>query len=55
MRRLYKYLGKTDALVELTELAARSFVALAKESENIDRVCKKPVAATRHLRKSDGI
>jgi hypothetical protein len=32
MRRLFRYLGETDALVELTELAARAFVESANVS-----------------------
>lgn len=34
-RRLCRYLGETDAMVELTELAARSFLASARQSGNI--------------------
>ena len=34
-RRLYRYLGETDAMVELTELAARSFLDSARQSENV--------------------
>jgi len=34
-RRLCRCLGETDALVELTELAARSFLATAKQSKGI--------------------
>ena len=33
-RNLGRYLGGTDAMVELTELAARSFLAAARESGN---------------------
>jgi hypothetical protein len=35
MRRLYRYLGETDAMVELTELATRSFTASAKQSGDV--------------------
>jgi len=35
MRRLFRYLGETDALVELTELSARSFIAWAWQSGNV--------------------
>ena len=35
MRKLYRYLGETDALVEVTELAARSFMASAKQSGDV--------------------
>ena len=35
MRRLYRYLGETDALVELTELSTRSFIASAKQSGDV--------------------
>jgi hypothetical protein len=34
-RRLRRYLGETDAMVELTELAARAFVASAEQSGDI--------------------
>jgi hypothetical protein len=34
-RRLYRYLGETDALVELTELATRSFMSSAKQSGDV--------------------
>ena len=33
-RRLFRYLGETDAMVELTELATRSFLNAATLSEN---------------------
>jgi hypothetical protein len=33
--RLFRYLGETDAMVELTELAARFFLKSAKESADI--------------------
>jgi hypothetical protein len=36
-RRLCQYLGETDALVELTELAARSFIANSKQSIDIKK------------------
>lgn len=35
MRRLFHYLGETDAMVELTELATRSFTASAKQSLDV--------------------
>jgi hypothetical protein len=35
MRKLFRYLGETDALVELTELAARSFISSARQSGNV--------------------
>lgn len=35
LRQLQRYLGETDALVELTELAARSFIAAANQSGNV--------------------
>lgn len=35
IRRLYQYLGEYDALVELTELAARSFIHDAQESGDV--------------------
>ena len=35
MRRLFRYLGETDALVELTELAARAFVESANLSGDV--------------------
>ena len=35
MRRLFRYLGETDALVELTELATRSFMTTAKQSGDV--------------------
>src|SRR5208282_2616103 len=35
MRRLFRYLGETDAMVEITELATRSFTASAKESGDV--------------------
>jgi hypothetical protein len=35
MRRLFRYLGETDAMVELTELATRSFTASAKQSGDV--------------------
>jgi len=34
-RRLYRYLGETDAMVELTELACRSFLDAARTSGNV--------------------
>jgi len=34
-RRLYKYLGEMDAMVELTELAVRSFLHSAKQSDDV--------------------
>jgi len=37
VRRLYQYLGEYDALVELTELAARSFIHDAKVSNDIPK------------------
>jgi hypothetical protein len=34
-RRLFRYLGETDAMVELTELATRSFTASAEQSGDV--------------------
>ena len=34
-RRLCRYLGETDAMVELTELAAREFLSGARQSSDI--------------------
>lgn len=34
-RRLFRYLGETDAMVELTELAARSFLSAANKSGDV--------------------
>ncbi len=34
-RRLYRYLGETDAMIELTELAARSFLSAASDSGDL--------------------
>ena len=43
-RRLYRYLGETDAMVELTELAARSFLVAARDSGNMSEFLAKETA-----------
>ena len=40
-RRLYRYLGETDAMVELTELASRSFLSAARESGDVSAFLSK--------------
>lgn len=43
-RRLYRYLGETDAMVELTELASRSFLTAARGSGDIPMFLKQETA-----------
>jgi hypothetical protein len=45
-RRLAKYLGQSDAMLELTELACRFFVSSAEDSENLNGFVE--TAADRH-------